>query len=288
MDAFVTFAHQLADAAGAAIRPYFGAHGEVIAKGDASPVTIADRAAEQAMRALIEAQFPEHGIFGEEFGVKDGAHYSWVLDPIDGTRAFIAGNKEWGTLIALCEDGVPVLGVLDQPVTGERWVGVDGRAVYSVIASEAKHPERSGERLLSQSTLPTPEDGLLRFARNDEVKLSVRSCPTLSNACLSTTSRNYFTPPQAKAFVKLAEQCNEVIEAGDCYAYGLLARGLRDMVVDAGVKPYDILALVPIIEGAGGKITAWDGAAITLTHFTTVLAVGDAALHAEVMALLHA
>ena len=244
---FLAFAHQLADAAGAAIRPYFGAHGDVESKSDQSPVTIADRAAEQAMRALITAQFPEHAIFGEEFGQYSAASpYTWVLDPIDGTRAFIAGKKEWGTLIALCENGVPILGILDQPITGERWVGVRG------TLSDYK----------------------------------TRACASLAEASISTTSRNYFTPPQAAAFVKLAEQCGEVIADGDCYAYGMLARGERDAVVDAGLKPYDILALVPIIEAAGGKITAWDGAPITLTHFSTALAAGDAVRHAEMLDIL--
>ena len=244
----ISFAHQLADAAGAAIRPYFGVHGDVETKGDQSPVTIADRAAEQAMRALITLQFPDHAIFGEEFGqsVQSQSPYTWVIDPIDGTRAFIAGKKEWGTLIALCENGVPILGVLDQPITGERWVGVRG------IPSETK----------------------------------TRNCPSLNGASISTTSRNYFTPSQAAAFVKLAEGCGEVIEKGDCYAYGMLARGKRDAVVDAGLKPYDILALVPIIEAAGGIITAWDGAPITLSHFSTALAAGDPARHAEMLAIL--
>lgn len=243
MKQYLTFAHQLADVAGAAIRPYFGAHGDVEAKGDSSPVTIADRAAEAAMRAMIEREYPTHGIYGEEFGTSGGAGarpYTWVLDPIDGTRAFIAGRKEWGTLIALCEDGVPVLGILDQPITGERWVGVRGE--------------------------PTLYQG---------APIHTRPCPSLAEASISTTSRRYFTAPQAVKFAKVAEQCREVIEDGDCYAYGLLARGERDIVIDAGLKPYDILALVPIIEGAGGRITTWDGAEVTMENYRDVVAVGS-------------
>lgn len=238
----LAFAHRLADAAGAAIRPWFGEHGAVESKADASPVTVADREAETAIRALIEATYPDHGIYGEEHGQSGlDKEYVWVIDPIDGTRAFIEGKKEWGTLIALCHHGAPVLGILDQPVTGERWVGVQGQ--------------------------PSTLNGK---------PIQVRTCASLAEATISTTSKNYFTPVQAKQFVAVAEQCAEVIDGGDCYAYGMLARGERDLVVDAGLKPYDILALVPIITGAGGSITAWDGAPITLAHYSTAIAAHSA------------
>jgi inositol-phosphate phosphatase/L-galactose 1-phosphate phosphatase/histidinol-phosphatase len=241
----LAFAHRLVDTGGEIIRPYFGQHGDVEAKGDASPVTQADKAAEHAMRALIESEFPDHGMYGEEYGqTGTDKKYVWVIDPIDGTRAFIAGKKEWGTLIALCENGVPILGILNQPVTGERWVGTMGQ--------------------------PTTYNGQ---------PIRTRPWPTLAQAVISTTSKNYFTPVEAKQFVALAEQCAAVIEDGDCYAYGLLARGARDIVVDAGLKPYDILALVPIIEGAGGKISGWDGTPVTLTHYANVIASGDASLN---------
>lgn len=275
----LTLAHHLADAAGAIIRPYFGAHGDVESKGDDSPVTKADREAEEAMRTLIAAQFPEHGIYGEEFGIElvpsrqspvsskvaaDSSlatgdwrletNYTWVLDPIDGTRAFIAGRKEWGTLIALCENGVPILGILDQPVTGERWVGVKGQPTrYSTTSASIAAAN----------------------VRGAEIILKTRACASLSDAELSTTSANYFTPTQAKQVVALAQSVRRAVKDGDCYAYGLLARGERDIVIDAGLKPYDILALVPIIEGAGGRITTWDGAEVTLENYTDVVAVGD-------------
>ncbi len=254
---FLTFANQLADVAGAVIRPYFGAHGDVEAKGDASPVTRADREAEAAMRALIDQHFPDHAIYGEEGGQKKTiSEYCWVIDPIDGTRAFIAGRKEWGTLIALCADGVPVLGILDQPVTGERWVGMRGAATRFCVL---------------------PQEG---------VPITTRTCTSLADAELSTTSAAYFTPTQAKQVVALAQSCRATVKDGDCYAYGLLARGLRDIVIDAGLKPYDILALVPIITGAGGHISAWDGAPIRLTHFSTAAAAGSAALHQEMLDIL--
>ncbi len=272
MNDLLVFAHTLADAAGAAIRPYFGVAVDVETKSDNSPVSIADRAAEAAIRALIAQHYPEHGIYGEEFGTSAGSSrvashgepraagvsaqrvggkeppsskYTWVIDPIDGTRAFLAGGKEWGTLIGLCEAGIPILGILDQPITGERWAAVRG-----------------------------------------EHSLKTRACASLAAAKISTTSARYFTAPQAVRFAALAEQCKTVIADGDCYAYGLLARGERDLVVDAGLKPYDILALVPIIEAASGVITGWDGAPITLTHYNTALAAGDATRHKEALDIL--
>jgi histidinol phosphatase-like enzyme (inositol monophosphatase family) len=263
---FLTFAHQLADTAGAVIRPYFGAHGTVEEKTDQSPVTLADKLAEAAMRKLIDATYPDHAIYGEESGQKKTiSEFTWVIDPIDGTRAFIAERKEWGTLIALCADGVPILGILDQPVTGERWVGVVGQPTkYSIVPAQELDPRN----------------------RALEVTIKTRPCASLADAEFSTTSVNYFTPVQAASVVKLAQSCRATVKDGDCYAYGLLARGMRDIVVDAGLKPYDILALVPIIEGAGGKITGWDGEAVTLTHYTDVVA-ASIALHNELLSLLN-
>jgi len=249
-------------------------------------VTAADRAAEHAMRQLIESHYPDHVIYGEEFGLSvtsrqspvtsekdtkklatddwrlETAH-TWVIDPIDGTRAFIAGRKEWGTLIALCENGIPILGILDQPVTGERWVGIKGQpARYCATLASEPDPTR----------------------RAKEIMLKTRPCSALAQAEFSTTSAAYFTPVQAARVVKWAQACRATVKDGDCYAYGLLARGLRDVVVDAGLKPYDILALVPIIEGAGGKITDWNGAPVTLHNHRDVVAVGDAALLSGMLA----
>lgn len=252
--AFIGFAHELADIAGVAIRPYFGNPSTlgIETKKDDSPVSLADKAAEQAMRDLIRLTYPAHGIYGEEHGTHQlDARYVWVIDPIDGTRAFIQGKKEWGTLIALCEDGVPILGILDQPVTRERWIG------HADIAELNRNSIRTRSRALKEAEL-------------------------------STTSRHYFTPPQASRFIALAEQVRHVVEDGDCYSYGLLACGERDVVVDAGLKPFDILALVPIITAAGGTITGWDGMPVTLTHSTNVVAAGDAALHQAALAVLNA
>lgn len=274
MEQHLTFAHHLADVAGDIIRPYFGAHGAVENKSDESPVTIADREAEAAMRRLIETHYPSHAIYGEEFGLQlaqsaneknTQSILTWVIDPIDGTRSFIAGRKEWGTLIALCENGTPILGILDQPVTGERWVGMMGKpTTYCAVPAAELDPRKRGR----------------------EVAIKTRPCASIVDAELSTTSTAYFTPTQAARVVKIAQSARATVKDGDCYAYGLLARGLRDIVIDAGLKPYDILALVPIIEGAGGKITGWDGAAVTLDNFREVIAVGHKSLHSQALALL--
>ena len=268
---FLAFAHTLADAAGAAIRPYFGAHGDVEEKSDNSPVTLADKIAEKAMRALIDRTYPDHAIYGEEGGQKKTiSEYCWVIDPIDGTRAFIAARKEWGTLIALCADGVPILGILDQPITGERWVGVKGESTTHTVTPHL---------LRGPSSFEKDGAGVTTLCQ-------ARPCTSLADAEFSTTSALYFTPTQAKHIATLAGSCRRTVKDGDCYAYGLLARGARDLVVDAGLKPYDILALVPIIEGAGGVITGWDGSAVTLSNYANVVAAGDAALHKETLALL--
>jgi inositol-phosphate phosphatase/L-galactose 1-phosphate phosphatase/histidinol-phosphatase len=263
---FITFAHALADAAGDVIRPHFGAHGDIEEKSDKSPVTLADKLAEKTIRKLIEQAYPDHAIYGEEEGQKKTiSEYTWVIDPIDGTRAFISGRKEWGTLIALCSDGVPILGILDQPITGERWVGVKGQPTqYSIVPAQELDPRK----------------------RAQEVTIRTRTCASLADAEFSTTSLTYFTPTQAASVVKLAQACRATVKDGDCYAYGLLAKGARDLVVDVGLKPYDILALVPIIEGAGGKITAWDGEAVTLRSFANVVACGDTQSHAQALAML--
>jgi len=267
MHDYIQFAHHLADISGDVIRPYFNNAGEVESKGDNSPVTLADKRAEEAMRAQIELHYPDHGIYGEEHGQSGlDKKYIWVIDPIDGTRAFIAGHKEWGTLIALCENGIPILGILNQPITGERWVGAQGQPTLFF-----RHCERS------EAIQPSSEAGLLRFARNDGVEIKTRACLTLSAASISTTSKNYFTPEQATRYANIAQRCARQHENGDCYAYGMLARGERDMVLDAGLKPYDILALVPIIEGAGGVVMGYNGP-VTLSNHSTACALGDATL----------
>jgi inositol-phosphate phosphatase/L-galactose 1-phosphate phosphatase/histidinol-phosphatase len=245
-------AEELADAAGAVIRPYFRQKIAVDDKADASPVTIADREAEQAMRALIEARFPADGIFGEEFGsVRADSEWVWVLDPIDGTKSFISGIPLFGTLIALLHRGRPVLGIIDQPISHERWRGVAGR----------------------QST------------HNGE-PIRARPCPDLAAASLFATAPDMFRGADADAFARLKSRVKLTRHGGDCYAYGLVASGFIDCVVEASLKPYDYCAMVAIIEGAGGVFTDWQGQPLGLGSDGRVLAAGDRRVHAAALTLL--
>ena len=245
-------AQLMADASGEIIRRYFRSGVVVDSKADASPVTRADREAETAMRALIEAQFPAHGIVGEEHGnQRSDAEYQWVLDPIDGTRGFIAGYPLFTTLIALLYRGEPVLGIINQPILNERWVGISG------------------------------QESTLNFKN-----VAVRDCRALGSAVLATTSVDYFTPEQAQKFSGLRKQCANTALGGDAYAYAMLASGHLDIVVDAGMKPYDFCALKPVVEGAGGVITDWKGKPLTLSSDGSVLAAATQELHAAALALL--
>ncbi len=255
-DVDIQLACALADAAGEAIRPFFRGAFALEDKPDASPVTEADRAAEAAMRRLIEAEFPRDGIIGEEYGTKDGATgRTWVLDPIDGTTSFIAGRPIFGTLIALLEEGWPVLGVIDQPVARERWVGATGRPTLFNTA-----PARA------------------------------RACRDLSAALLATTSPHLFAEDQASSFLSLVSRVarRRIVYGGDCYNYGLIASGHVDLVVEAGLKLHDFAALVPVIEGAGGLMCDWRGDPLTIESAGNVVALGDPARLEDVLEALHA
>ncbi len=248
---FVTLAHRMADAAGEVIRKYFRRKIDIIGKDDNSPVTIADRDAEAAMRALIEAEFPSHGIIGEEHGtVQADAEYVWVLDPIDGTLSFISGSPTFGSLIALARNGVPIMGIIDQPISGERWVGANGRTI------------------LNGSTITT------------------RACPDLSNATLFAYGTELMEGEHGASFRRLHRAGKRKRFGYDCYAYGLLALGFVDVVADCDMKPYDYAALVPIVENAGGKITDWTGNPLTLSNPGFVLAVVDPASHHQASEIL--
>ena len=255
MDGFIAAAEAAADAAGAVIRPLFRSALLVEAKGDASPVTEADRQAELAMRALLRERFPDHGIWGEEFGPdRADAEYLWVLDPIDGTRAFVTGRPLFGTLIGLLHHGVPILGLIDQPGIGERWIGARGR--------------------------PT------RFRSPLGGTAACRPCPALAAAELSCTSPDMFEAKDRPGFERLRAAARRVTWGGDCYAYGLLALGLIDIVAESTMKPWDWAALVPVVEGAGGRMTGWAGEPLTLESDGRVLAVGDPALLPEAIVRL--
>lgn len=241
-----TFAESLAHAAAKVTLPYFRNHHDVENKLEAGfdPVTLADKGAEEAMVRLIRAQYPEHNILGEEHGhVQGTSPLTWVLDPIDGTRAFITGMPLWGTLIALNDGERPVVGVMSQPFTRETFVG-------------------------------TPEGAWL-----DDRLLKTRACDQVEKAIVMSTSPELFTIPARRAvFDKLASQARMTRFGGDCYAYCMLAMGLVDVVIEDNLKPYDVQALIPIVEGAGGRMTSWDGG--SAQNGGPVVAAGDPSLHA--------
>ncbi len=247
----IAFAKRLADAAGAAIRPYFRAEFGLETKADASPVTLADRAAEAAIRSILESERPGDGIIGEEYGtVRESAARQWVIDPIDGTTSFVAGRPIFGTLIALMEDGWPVLGVIDQPILRERWIGAVG---YPTTFNDA--PVRT------------------------------RACPELAQAILSTTSPNCFSAHEGEHFMALAAKTahRRLIWGGDCYNYGLLTSGHIDIVVEAGLKIHDFAALIPVVEGAGGMMCDWAGEPLNAASAGDVIALGDPARLEDVL-----
>jgi histidinol-phosphatase len=252
----IAFAHRLADASGAVIRPYFRQRIEVIDKGAGifDPVTAADKGAEEAIRAIIARERPEDGILGEEFGETKGANTRrWVLDPVDGTRGFINGRHEWGSLIALEENGVPVLGILDQPVLGERFLGVNGRTE-------------------------------LHFA-DSVTKMNVRACANLSEAVLCATHPYaYFGEGERAAFRRVSTSVRMSRFGGDCYVFAMLAMGFADLIVESTFKRWDLAALIPIVEGAGGIITDWRGE--QRYEGGRVVAAGDARVHAQALAML--
>ena len=253
LDAFVTFAERLADAAGSVIRPYFRSKIAIDQKVDETPVTIADREAEEVMRALIGETYPDHGIEGEEFGAdRTDAPYVWHLDPIDGTKSFITGRPLFGTLVSLAHHGKPIVGVIDHCMLNERWTGSAGR--------------------------PSSWNG---------EPIRARSCPCLADAILYVTSPKMFKQPgEHTAFSRVEDKVALPLYGGDCYAYGQLAMGFADIIVEADLDTHDYLALIPVIEGAGGIITDWEGRALTPDSDGRVVAAGDPAVHTEALELL--
>jgi inositol-phosphate phosphatase / L-galactose 1-phosphate phosphatase / histidinol-phosphatase len=250
--AYLALAERLADAAGATALRYFRTRIDVDDKADASPVTIADREAEATMRSMIEQAFPTHGVIGEEHGRhNDGASHVWVLDPIDGTKSFVTGRPIFGALISLCRDGRPVLGIIECAAMGERWTGAVG------------HPTRHR----------TP---------SGTVDVRTRPCASLDKAALYCTSPHMFSDAEFPLFEQVRKAVKLPMYGGDCYAYGLVASGFADLVIEGGLKVYDWAAIVPVIEGAGGKVTDWAGKILELTTAQgRVVAAGDATVHAE-------
>ena len=254
LDRFVAAAEAAADVAGAAVRPFFRSGFAVDTKSDRSPVTIADRTAELAMRAVLAERFPDHGVLGEEFGLnRPDARLRWVLDPIDGTRAFVSGRPTFGTLIALLDGETPIVGVIDQPVSGERWVGVAGRPT----AFRGAYGGRAG----------------------------CRPCASLADAELSATSPEMLESDRPR-WQRLVGAVRRNYWGGDCYAVGLLALGQIDVIAEATMHLWDWAALVPVVEGAGGRVTDWSGQTLRPDGDGRVLAVGDPSLLPAVVAAL--
>ncbi len=255
---FAAFVDKLATASGETILPFFRTALAVEVKkrddGAFDPVTEADRAAEAAMRTLIRDSFPAHGIIGEEYGSERAdAEYVWVLDPIDGTKAFISGMPIWGTLIALTRFGEPVFGMMHQPFTAERFAGDGGAAHYRGPA---------GKR-----------------------DLRVRPCASLKEAIIYTTSPLLMKPADRELFHRVEEKTRLSRYGGDCYAYCMLAAGLIDIIIETELKPHDVMALIPIVTGAGGVMTTWENGPPQTAG--RIVAAGDRRVHAAALKLLN-
>jgi myo-inositol-1(or 4)-monophosphatase len=260
LSALLEFAHSLATDAGAAILPHFRAPIDVEDKGGArgyDPVTVADRGAEASIRAGIVARYPGHGIRGEEHGWQKGSlPCTWVIDPIDGTRSFIMGQLHWATLIALNDGTRPVVGVVHQPYVGESFVAAAG------LPAEWRRG-------------------------NERRRLHTRRCARREDAIVATTDpRHFHAPRQFAAYAAVTDGARLVRYGGDCYCYTQLAMGLTDVVIETGLQAYDVQALIPLIEAAGGVITDWSGG--RCDEGGDVLACGDSTLHAELLARIAA
>ncbi len=255
---FASFVDDLATQSGATILPFFRTSLAATDKapgGVFDPVTEADRASEVVMRQMIKSTFPEHGIIGEEYGSEnEDAEFVWVLDPIDGTKSFISGLPLWGTLIGLTRNGRPCYGMMHQPFTRERFFGDGG---------VAKWRGPGGERILKS-----------------------RACTSLKEATLSTTTPAMFEGRDKEAYERVESLARLTRYGCDCYAYSMIAAGHMDVVVETKLKPYDIVALVPIVEGAGGVVTDWQGG--SPANGGSIVASGDPRLHEEVLKLLNA
>ncbi len=252
---FSSFVDQLANTSGETILPFFRTALAIENKkaGGFDPVTAADRAAEDAMRALIRKSFPEHGILGEEYGAeRTEAEYVWVLDPIDGTKSFISGMVAWGTLIGLMRFGEPVFGMMSQPFTRERFSGDGGAARYRGPA---------GNR-----------------------DLRVRACAGIADALLYTTSPLLMNAADRSAFGRVENVVKLSRYGGDCYAYCMLAAGQIDLVIETDIKPHDIVPLIPIISGAGGIVTTWENGPPQAGG--RIIVAGDKRVHEAALELL--
>ncbi len=252
------FANYLADISTAIAKKYFRLPNGEIAKEDDSPVTKADREIEQVIREEITKKFSTHGIIGEEFGNhNENADYKWILDPIDGTSSFIIGRPIFGTLIALAYKNKPILGIMNQSITGERWLGITGEGSWF-----------QGQ------------------------KIQTRNCRNLSDAVLCSSSPFYFKDKDELLLKKLSsltkyQKIGGIIYGGDCYSYASLASGFVDIVIDPGLKVYDYAALLPIIEMAGGVVSDWRGNDLELKSDVRLVACANEELHKKVLEVLN-
>lgn len=242
-------AGQMADVAREVVLRHFRTPIHVEAKGDGSPVTVADRGIESQMRTMIRAAFPAHAIRGEEFAAEGSGEFAWVLDPIDGTKSFVSGFPLFGSLIALTRAGKPVLGVIEAPAMAERWVGAQGQA--TTFNGKPVH---------------------------------TRACQSLKDAIVYTTTLESFNAAERARFETLGARAALRRFGGDCYLYGMLAAGFCDLVVEVLLKPHDFMAVVPVVEGAGGVISDWQGAPLTFESDGRVVAAATEALWREALA----
>ncbi|HCI47419.1 MAG TPA: histidinol-phosphatase [Rhodospirillaceae bacterium] len=248
----VALAENMAERARDVVQPFWRTGTQVDHKADNSPVTQADRAIETALRGMIAAERPNDGIWGEEHGSERlDAEWVWVLDPIDGTRAFISGLPTFATLISLLHNGKPVLGLIDQPITGDRWLGAAGRTTLF-----------NGQKAVT------------------------RRCRSLDKTHLKATSHEMFQGADAALFYRLTQAVQLTSYGGDALNYGLLAAGFLDLVVEASMHPHDFMALVPVVEGAGGLITDWSGNPLTMESDGRILAAADRTAHGAALAIL--
>ena len=253
LDELILFSNHLADESAKIIKKYFRTSLSVDKKEDETPVTIADKNTELKIRELIQENYPDHGILGEEYEEKNiNSEYLWVIDPIDGTRSFIAGHKDFGTLIALLHNNKPIIGVINCPMHKERWVGVQG---------------------------------MKTLLNGEEVKTS--NITSLNKSYVVTSGLYFNNDNLRKGFEKIIEKTKYHRFGGDCYMYGMLASGLVEIVIEDTLKAYDYMALIPVIEGAGGKVSDKYGKTANIHSGGSIVASANSHLHKQLIDIIN-